>query len=135
MKKCRTEKLRQLRHTWKNVALIWNETAKLNFLFSRDSLFPFLHPEIIHVSRNENGRRAYECIKFLTNATNQLGGFKEYLSQGAKEKEQLEWAVKWLEKKVAAAAYIVLCRFHKVNNETRIIQPTFSRNIIEYLFR
>ena len=52
------------------------------------------------MSRNENGRRAYECIKFLTNATNQMGGFKEYLSQGVKEKEQLELAVKWLEKKV-----------------------------------
>uniref|UniRef100_A0A7M5XH66 ubiquitinyl hydrolase 1 n=1 Tax=Clytia hemisphaerica TaxID=252671 RepID=A0A7M5XH66_9CNID len=79
---------------------------------------------LIHNSRNENGRRSYECVKFLTSTAKQIPKFREYISHEAQYKDKLDGAVKWLEKKLSEGSFWQ-------SNKTSSTTPSFRRTTSE----
>ena len=60
-------------------------------------LFNFHFAALIDSSHNEDGRRAYQFIKFLVTLGNKISQAKEYLVQST---TKWQWAIDWLKQKV-----------------------------------
>ena len=61
---------------------------------------------LIDSSHNEDGRRAYQFIKFLVTLGNKISQTKEYLVQST---TKWQWAINWLKQKVTW--FFILNRF------------------------